>query len=250
MLLSDKDGLTAASHALAFDHLSVVKELPLSLLSTENLNLTISKKVGGNKKLERKGKEIGRNGQEENDQIIEESDQIIDGSSLGLGSGLGLGLKQIIERNSRSALHIVSQWGSIRCLEFLLGMNLHHNSNPNENPIFDPSLLISNTDSILLKPDPNPNPFSNSNSNIDLNPNIDINIKMHDGTTPLHLAARYGHIDCLKLLIKNNADPYGKDCLGNNALKVAQIWGREECVTYLSEIAKNSSLNSVPHPVI
>jgi ankyrin repeat protein len=62
-----------------------------------------------------------------------------------------------------------------------------------------------------------------------------INFSLKDGTRPIHSAAKYGHLNCLKLLVLYGADVNVTDCYGNTPLLLARLWGRNECDKYLSD---------------
>lgn len=51
----------------------------------------------------------------------------------------------------------------------------------------------------------------------------------------LHVAARSGSVDSIKMLLKNGADPMAVDAEGNTALAIAQEVGSEEVIRLLSE---------------
>jgi len=56
---------------------------------------------------------------------------------------------------------------------------------------------------------------------------------------PAHLAARWGHIAVLEVLLKHGADRKrrsGKDGQGRTPLEEAMTWRREECVSYLEKL--------------
>eukprot|EP00947_MAST-08B_sp_MAST-8B-sp1_P001568 g1568.t1 len=53
------------------------------------------------------------------------------------------------------------------------------------------------------------------------------------GRTPLMLAAKMGHIQCLKLLIQYNANVAAQDHAGHTALHFAAFGGNQSCVTAL-----------------
>eukprot|EP00967_Tisochrysis_lutea_P135952 scaffold241900_cov24-Tisochrysis_lutea.AAC.1 len=54
----------------------------------------------------------------------------------------------------------------------------------------------------------------------------------HEGWTPLHLAADYGHGSCVGVgvLLEARADVCAADSDGMNALMLACLHGHEECV--------------------
>ncbi len=64
----------------------------------------------------------------------------------------------------------------------------------------------------------------------------DINVKTNKGTTALILAARYGHMDIVKLLIDAGADINIKDNYDNSALVYAEKLGHNNIV----ELLKNN----------
>ena len=61
-----------------------------------------------------------------------------------------------------------------------------------------------------------------------------VNFSLSDGTTALHVAARYGHLSCLKKLIEVGSDFRIVDIHGNTPLLLSRKWGRTECENYLS----------------
>ena len=294
LFLTDSDFLTAAAHALAFDHISVVKILPISVFYPENLNPLpqnfredfISKNENSCvSQIVKKPKVEGQNikndnevtGSSDGDKMNKEmnlSDDIPEQYNVEEGRGTVSGEKQIIKNETnenkkmeeynenelkensanvtlKSAFHIVCQWGSIKCMRYLL----------------DPESTNSKIDDVLHKNDlkcelekrdhlknpPNNNNLKKNNviidNNIIANKKIDtenslikntemrlkfpFNTNLSDGTTPLHLAAKYGHISCLTELITAGADFRVFDRYGNTPLSLAQKWGRKECETYL-----------------
>ena len=215
---TDSDGLTATAHALAFDHVNVLSVLPVRSLDIDNLNPATS------------------------------------------------GERERSDRNVRSALHIVCQWGSIKCLNYLIQINSikrmdddnaddnvdksnndnsTNNGNDNRNNEILRTNEIEKADKLNSSQSSNPNldSISNCNSKFNLNSNLnsdfDLNIAMTDGTTPLHLSARYGHLNCIKLLISYGVDFAVLDCNGNSPLMLSKLWCRKDCEKYLTEISKD-----------
>ena len=52
----------------------------------------------------------------------------------------------------------------------------------------------------------------------------DPDIPSADGLTPIHIAAMWNRVNCLKLLIDHGGNPYQKDNEGMNALKLAKAF--------------------------
>jgi ankyrin repeat protein len=207
--LTDDEGLTAAYHALAFDHINVVKSLPLLTLYTENLIF------------------LFRNENEENLQKKEDNNNDI---------------KIDVNGNLRSAFHIVCQWGSVKSLEYLLKLNYLElniirknnffmtNSNDDKNEL---KIILNNHlhiihDIILEKKDVSDCLYK---KNILFN----MNSVLVDGTAPVHLVARYNHINCLELLLNNNVDYNCKDYNNNTPMNIAIRWGRQTFIDFLSK---------------
>jgi ankyrin repeat protein len=212
LCLTDSEGLTAAYHALAFDHINVVKSLPLSALYTENLIFL----------------ELSKN-ENENLQNLQKKEDFSND------------LKVDLNVNIRSAFHIVCQWGSVKSLEYLLKLNnlelniIKKNNffmNNNNNDKNELKIILNNhmdiVDDIVLEK-------YASDYLIEKNILFKINCFLADGTTPIHLVARYNHSNCLELLLNNNADYNCKDYNNDTPLDIANRWGRQAIVDYLSK---------------
>lgn len=48
--------------------------------------------------------------------------------------------------------------------------------------------------------------------------------KTDSGTTPLHLAASEGLLDCTEILVQAGADVLARDSMGHTPLVLARIW--------------------------
>lgn len=70
-------------------------------------------------------------------------------------------------------------------------------------------------------------------SNSELKPLV--NAQNESGNTPLHWAALNGHLEVVKLLCDNEADPFLKNEVGHDAYYEAQSNDQEEIVDYLLE---------------
>jgi len=60
-----------------------------------------------------------------------------------------------------------------------------------------------------------------------------INAKDIAGNTPLHLAARYGFVNVVKVLIASGADVNAKDANGMTPLQIASKMGHQAVVDLL-----------------
>ena len=222
--LSDSEGLTAAAHALAFDHIDVIRILPVHMFDSKNLNWNLYANENENE-----------NGNEnENENKNENKNE-----------------------NFRSAYHIVCQWNSIRSLKYLLelksfmvieniklrrdsdeiGDDENYNNNNNDNNNHNNKNHNHRNDGNNSTNNDNDN---NNNDNCSNNNNNSLNISMLDGTRPIHLAARYGHLDCLKILVSHNADIEVLDNYNNTPYLLAKKWGRQNCEDYLFETLKET----------
>ena len=63
--------------------------------------------------------------------------------------------------------------------------------------------------------------------------NADINAIDKNKTTPLHLAARYGHDKIAKLLIEQGASVTQKNAKGHNPLVTAILHGKRSVLSYV-----------------
>ena len=111
-------------------------------------------------------------------------------------------------------IHIAIRRGGFHCLEWIINKNKaikefyiqNNNINNNNNNIVDKSLKINNFSSI--------GSFSNSikkNQTIAQKKGFNLNLKGKEDWSPLHLSASLGLIDCVYLLLKNNAEVYSRN---------------------------------------
>ncbi|XP_070786380.1 LOW QUALITY PROTEIN: ankyrin repeat domain-containing protein 53 [Enoplosus armatus] len=61
----------------------------------------------------------------------------------------------------------------------------------------------------------------------------DINVATDSGTTPLHLAASEGLLDCTEILVQAGADVLARDSMGHTPLDLARILCRRKVARYL-----------------
>ncbi|XP_070849761.1 ankyrin repeat domain-containing protein 53 [Chaetodon trifascialis] len=61
----------------------------------------------------------------------------------------------------------------------------------------------------------------------------DVNVTTDSGTTPLHLAASEGLLDCAEILVQAGADALARDSTGHTPLDLARIWCRRKVARYL-----------------
>jgi len=66
----------------------------------------------------------------------------------------------------------------------------------------------------------------------------DINAKNKNGWTPLHLAARDGHVYVARLLLERGADAGVRDNKGRTPLDVARYTGHAEVVRVIEEYGR------------
>jgi uncharacterized protein len=63
----------------------------------------------------------------------------------------------------------------------------------------------------------------------------DVNVKDDIGQTPLFYAAKKGHIDTCKILVKSGADIDTEDKKGKTAIQVAQRFKKFDVTDFLGE---------------
>lgn len=73
-------------------------------------------------------------------------------------------------------------------------------------------------------------------------------LKTYYRDTPLHLAARYGSVDVVKILLDRGADPSARDYAGYTPLHEAAMSGRSEIVSMLLD--SGSDLNSKSDDIV
>ena len=74
---------------------------------------------------------------------------------------------------------------------------------------------------------------------------VDKNPRKDDGWTPLHYAAKKGHLDICKLICKNIEDKNPKDNYGLSPIFLANGNGHMEIVSYLKEVNSMGNHNSL-----
>ena len=227
LTLTDSDGYTAAAHALAFDHISVVRTLPIAAFYNKQLN----------PKTNRRPFKIS-----ENNQVMVNSDNNIDApvssnnqsrTSAHVDNNVDMKVEFNTESDksedqvevpwviTRSAFHIICQWGSIKSLDYLLALKEIENNDLEFaiNGFFERSHDVNT---------------KNENSHTISDDFLPVNYTLDDGSTALHVAARYGHVNCLKKLIEAGGDFRVLDMHGNTPLLLSRKWGNTECDVYLS----------------
>lgn len=235
----DSEGFTAAAHTVAFDHLSVLKILPISTLFTENLNPK-QRIICDREEKDNIDEHVGEADSIRNDRNCSDIDVTMSVTHL------------------RSALHIACQWGSVECLQHILQCNNTETESAtqeikgSQKEHLSGSVTVGHcvdlpgTPGITVipgKPDPEIriNEEQHNSEAKKKRSIFNVNAALSDGTTPLHLAARYGHLSCIKLLVAAEADFRVLDFYGNSSLCLAQKWGREDCAEYLSGLCDKSA---------
>jgi ankyrin repeat protein len=230
LTLTDSDGYTAAAHALAFDHISVVQKLPIAAFYNKQLNPKNNRqptKVSENNQvLENSDNNIdarvSSNNQSRTSAPIENNvDVKVEFNTKSEKSGGQVEVPWVI---TRSAFHIICQWGSIKSLDYLLALKGIETEKRNISE-------CGSLGSVEISHDYN---TKNKNSHTISDDLFPVNYSLQDGSTALHVAARYGHVNCLKKLIEAGGDFRVLDMHGNTPLLLSRKWGNTECDVYLS----------------
>ena len=232
---TDNNYFTAAAHALAFDHISVVQILPITAFFTENLNPKIFSPFPESVVNNQMEKIIDT----ENDAHVNECSKN-DKAMIAVDSSVEISMEfdtkneksekinievevEVPRVISRSALHIICQWGSIKCLDYFMALGSKEIKNTN----------ISSGEVVEYWTGDDFNTKNENDNGTTVN-HFPVNFSLSDGTTALHVAARYGHLSCLKKLIEVGSDFRIVDIHGNTPLLLSRKWGRTECENYLS----------------
>ena len=230
LTLTDSDGYTAAAHALAFDHISVVQTLPIAAFYNKNLNPKINRqpsKVSMNNQImvnsdNNIDARVSRNNQSRTSAHVKNSvDMKVEFSTRSDKSEDHVEVPWVI---TRSAFHIICQWGSIKSLTYLLALKGIETEKRN----------ISEFESLGSVERSHDFNTKNENSHTISDDLFSVNYSLIDGSTALHVAARYGHVNCLKKLIEAGGDFRVLDMHGNTPLLLSRKWGNTECDVYLS----------------
>jgi ankyrin repeat protein len=73
-----------------------------------------------------------------------------------------------------------------------------------------------------------------------INRGADLDAQQDDGWTSLHLAALFGHIDFMRLLLDRGANPHARDNFGETPSQVARTHQQQEISRLLSEYSVKS----------
>uniref|UniRef100_A0A2K6V8B1 Ankyrin repeat domain 53 n=1 Tax=Saimiri boliviensis boliviensis TaxID=39432 RepID=A0A2K6V8B1_SAIBB len=62
-----------------------------------------------------------------------------------------------------------------------------------------------------------------------------LNVQTCNGSTPLHLAAREGLLDCVKVLVQSGANVHAQDAMGYKPIDFCKIWNHRACARFLKD---------------
>lgn len=200
---------------------STFKQIKLSGTMRQNKNLSnITEKDSmiineNNKICSSRGNKISTTNSKTNITINKVEESKIIAKSKIIGNYLfGIFSNKIINNRSYDhwgPIHIAIRRGGYQCLEWIINKNIAmkefyaQNNNNNYNNNHEKTLRF-NSMSI--------NSFGNSikrNQTIIQKKSFNLNLKGKEDWTPLHLSASLGLIDCVYLLLKNNAEVYSRN---------------------------------------
>ena len=143
-------------------------------------------------------------------------------------------------------IHIAIRRGGFHCLEWIINKNkamkefYFQNNNNNSINLVDKSLKINNFNSI--------NSFGNT---IKRNPTIvqkkgfNLNLKGKEDWSPLHLSANLGLIDCVYLLLRNNAEVYSRNNNYKTPKQVTNILEINKLLTLYENFVLEEKYNNI-----
>ncbi|XP_035531401.1 ankyrin repeat domain-containing protein 53 [Morone saxatilis] len=128
-----------------------------------------------------------------------------------------------VNRQGLSALQVACLYGQLASIQILVGSRVGW-VNSSDHQGRRPLHMVLSTRS-----------FPNTSSCLRylLEQGADVNVATKSGTTPLHLAASEGFLDCTEILLQAGADVSARDNEGHTPLDLARIWCRRKVARYL-----------------
>ena len=233
---------------------SSFNQIKISLSSNQNKNMSnITEKDSmiineNNKICSSRGNKITSNNSKTNISINRSEENKIIAISKIIGNYLfGIFSNKIINNRSYDhwgSIHIAIRRGGFKCLEWIINKNKamkeFYNQN-NNNFMVDKSIKINNFNSI--------NSFGNNTikknqTNIQKK-SFNLNLKGKEDWTPLHLSASLGLIDCVYLLLKNNAEVYSRNNNYKTPKQVSNILEINKLLTLYENYVLEEKYNNI-----
>ena len=146
-------------------------------------------------------------------------------------------------------IHIAIRRGGYHCLEWIINKNKtmkeyyqqNNNTMNNNRNIMDKSIKINNFNSI--------NSFNNTairrNPTIVQKKGFNLNLKGKEDWSPLHLSANLGLIDCVYLLLKNNAEVYSRNNNYKTPKQVTNVLEINKLLTLYENFVLEEKYNNI-----
>ncbi|XP_038587463.1 ankyrin repeat domain-containing protein 53 [Micropterus salmoides] len=132
-------------------------------------------------------------------------------------------LEVSVNTEGLSALHMACLYGQLSTVQLLVESGLvwiHSSDHQGRQPVH---MVLSSRSS----------PNTSSCLRYLLEHGANVNVATDSGSTPLHLAASEGLLDCTEILVQAGADVLAKDSMGHTALDLARICCRRKVARYL-----------------
>ena len=139
-------------------------------------------------------------------------------------------------------IHIAIRRGGFQCLEWIINKNkaMKDFYSQNNNIMVDKSIKINNLNSI--------NSLSTTikrNQTFLQKKSFNLNLKGKEDWTPLHLSASLGLIDCVYLLLKNNAEVYSRNNNYKTPKQVSNILEINKLLTLYENYVLEEKYNNI-----